>query len=59
MTCTATTSLPVSAGRHRTPLEQERQLWGALSEQLYSPGTGRAREAVLNAPRQPPTSRHP
>jgi hypothetical protein len=39
-------------------LEQERQLWAALSQQLYRRGTSRAGEALLNAPRQPPTSPH-
>jgi len=40
-------------------LEQERQLWAALGQQLYRRGTSRVGEALLNAPRQPPNSRHP
>lgn len=35
-------------------LRRERQLWGALGQQLYRRSTGRQEEALLNAPRQPP-----
>ena len=34
-------------------LERERQLWGALGQQLYRRGTSTGSEALLNAPRQP------
>ena len=35
-------------------LKRERQLWGALGQQLYRRGTDQAAEALLNAPRKPP-----
>jgi hypothetical protein len=35
-------------------LKRERQLWGALGQQLYRRSTGRQAEALLNAPRKPP-----
>jgi len=34
-------------------LKRERQLWGALGQQLYRRGTSRPDEALLNAPREP------
>jgi hypothetical protein len=40
-------------------LKRERQLWGALGQQLYRRGTDQQDEALLNAPRKPPASPSP
>jgi hypothetical protein len=37
-------------------LTRERQLWGALGQQLYRRGTSQQAEALLNAPRKPPAA---
>jgi hypothetical protein len=35
-------------------LDEERELWAALGQQLYRRGVSTARDALLKAPRQPP-----